>query len=72
MIKHVPATGRKRLALFRGFKKRTAARLFPLAKIAGWRSAKAIESLMRSGKTQDHSERTIGNTCLKMNVQNLI
>ena len=72
MIKHVPATGRKRLVLFRGFKKRTAARLFPLAKIDGSRSAKAIESLMRSGKTQDHSERTIGNTCLAMNVQNLI
>ena len=39
MTKHIPAIGRKRLVLFRGFKKHTAAQLFPLAKIAGWRSA---------------------------------
>ena len=64
MTKHIPATGQKRLELFRGFKRRIRVRLFPLARIDGSRSAKAIESLMRSGKTQDHSERTIGNTCL--------
>ena len=72
MTKHVPAIGQKRLELFRGFKRRIRVRLFPLARIDGSRSAKAIESLMRSGKTQDHSERTIGNTCLAINVQNPI
>jgi hypothetical protein len=38
----------------------------------GRRFAKAIESLMRSGKTRDHSERTIGNMYLAMNVRNPI
>ena len=66
------ANGRKRLALFRGSKRHTRVRLFPLAKIDGSRSAKAIELLMHNGKTPDHSERTIGNTCLAMNVQNPI
>jgi len=72
MTKDILATGRKRLVLFHGFKQRTKVQLFPLAKIAGWRSAKATESLMPSGKTQDHFERTIGNTYLAMNVQNPI
>ena len=54
------------------FQEATRGRLFPLARTDGWRSAKAIESLLRSGKTQDHFERTIGNTCLAMNVRNPI
>src|SRR2546425_1230180 len=70
--KHIKATRRKRLALFCGSKRRTRVRLFSLVKIDGSRSAKAIELLMRNGKTQDHSERTIGNTCLAMNAQNPI
>ena len=72
MTKPVLATVRKRLVLFRGFKSSTAARLFPLARTDGSRSAKAVELLMRSGKTQDHSERTIGSTYLAMNVRNPI
>jgi hypothetical protein len=43
-----------------------------LAKIDGSQSAKAIESLMHSGKTRDHFERTTGDTCLAMSVQNRI
>jgi hypothetical protein len=35
MTKHVPAIGRKHLVLFRGFKRRTKVRLFPLARIDG-------------------------------------
>ena len=72
MTKHILATGRKGLVLFHGFKRRTKVQLFPLAKIAGWQSAKAIETLMPSGKTQDHFERTIGNMYLAMNVRNPI
>jgi hypothetical protein len=68
----VPAITRKRLALSRGLKRHTRARLFPLAKIDGSRSAKAIESLMRNGKMPDHSEQTTGNTCLATNGQNPI
>src|SRR5438876_3011381 len=70
--KLVQATGRKRLALFRGSRRHIRVRLFPLVKIDGSRSAKAIELLMRNGKTQGHSKRTIANTCLAINVQNPI
>src|SRR5438034_2810962 len=63
-------TGRKRPASFRGSRKRTKAPAFPPARIDGSRFAKAIERSMRNGKTQDHSERTIGNTCLETNDQN--
>jgi hypothetical protein len=66
----IVAIDRKRRVLFRGFKKRTRVRLFPLAKTDGSRSPKAIESLMRNGKTRDHSERTTGNTCLTTNIRN--
>ena len=57
--KPVQATGRKRPALFRGSKRRTRARLFPLAKIDGSRSAKAIELLMRNGEAQCQSEQPL-------------
>src|SRR5215472_105168 len=72
MIRRMPATDRKRRALFRGSRKRIKAQLCPRAKIDGLRSEKAIESRMRNGKTQDLSEQTIGNTCLATNVQNPI
>src|SRR5437764_961344 len=72
MTKHTLAIGRRHLALFRGFKRRIKVRPFQPARTGGSRSAKTIESLTRSGKTQDHSERTIGNTCLAMNVRNPI
>src|SRR5262249_34187062 len=62
----------KRRELFHGLKRDTKGQLSPLAKIDGLLSAKAIGQLMHNGKMQDHSERTIGNTCLAMNARSPI
>src|SRR5467141_2576619 len=72
MTKHILATARKHLVLSPGLRRRTKAQLFPLAKIAGSRSEKAIESRTRNGKTQDPSGQTIGNMFLATNVRSRV
>src|SRR5206468_13100772 len=67
--RHALVIGPKRHGLCRGLTKPTRAQRPLPAKTGGSRSAKAIEPHTRNGKTQDRSERTIGNTCLAMSVQ---
>ena len=70
MLQHLRAIGRKRLASFLGFKKRTRVPLFLLAKIDGSPFARATARFMRNGKTPARSVRITGNTCSATNDRN--
>jgi len=72
MTRHLPVTGWKLPASFRGSRKRTKAPAFLPARIDGSRFAKGIERSMRNGKTQDLSAPIIGNMSLATNVRNII
>ena len=74
MIKRGRAIGRKRRVLFPGLEKRIRDRLFPLAKIDGSRSAKAIEPVYAQWEDAgpfrtDHWQYVFGNERPKPNLE---